>query len=151
MSDHQSFLKDKADCGCGCGLYGTLKKPNRAGVQCVRGCKSCPSCRGRQSRAKGDRKALKARKALGIPGANTRHEELWGGSLRIESKAGAQVGPILTRYLAAKAQSEAARAVGDNRPFLMAAMPDRGPGLLVIELDQLADVIAAIAENWGAA
>lgn len=143
------MMKDAGDCGCGCGAYGTLKKPNREGVRCVNRVCKCPSCRGKNNRRKGDRKAAVARKALGAIGANSRHEEHWGGGLRIEAKAGAQVGPILTRYLAAKNQSEASRAIGDNRPFVMAAMPDRGPGLLVMEIDELAQVMAAVAENWG--
>jgi hypothetical protein len=143
-----SLIKEKSDCGCGCGLYGTPKNPNRAGIRCVRGC-TCNACRGKNNRRKGDRKALAARKALGIPGVNSRHEEVWGGSLRIEAKAGAQVGPILTRYMAAKHQSEASRAIGDNRPFVMAAMPDKGPGLIVMEIEELAQVMAAVAETWG--
>lgn len=149
MTEHVSYLKEKAECGCGCGAFGTLKRPNRAGIRCVsRECK-CASCRGKNNRRKGDRKAAVARKQLGAMGANSRHEEHWGGSLRIEAKAGAQVGPILTRYLAAKNQSEAQRPIGDNRPFVMAAMPDRGPGLLVVEIDELAQIVAALLENWG--
>lgn len=149
MTEHVSYLKDKGDCGCGCGAWGTLKKPNRAGVRCVSHQCKCPSCRGKNNRRKGDRKAATARKALGAMGANTRHEEHWGGGLRIEAKAGAQVGPILTRYLAAKNQSEAARPIGDNRPFVMAAMPDRGPGLVVMEIGDLEQIVAALLENWG--
>src|SRR5690349_21239451 len=150
MSAHQSFFKDQGDCGCGCGTFGTYRvKPWRNGVRCVRTCKSCAQCKGKRSRSKGDAKAAKVRRALNATGAATRHEEGWGGALRIESKAGAQVGPIATRYLAAKAQSEASRPVGDNRPFVMAASPDRGPVLLVLELDELEQVVAAVAENWG--
>ena len=153
MTDYTdgSLLKDKGPCGCGCDRFGTLKAPNRAGIRCVRGCNACASCRGKNNRRKGDRKASTARKQLGAMGANSRHEEHWGGALRIEAKAGAQVGPILTRYLAAKNQSEAARPIGDNRPFVMAAMPDRGPGLLVVEIDELAQIVAALLENWGGA
>lgn len=152
MSEFQSFPKDQGPCQCGlegCELWGTLKRENRAGKRCVRGCK-CPACRGKNNRRKGDRKAATARKALGAMGANSRHEEHWGGGLRIESKAGAQVGPIFTRYQAAKNQSEASRPIGDIRPFVMAAMPDRGPGLLVVEIGELEQIVAALLENWGA-
>jgi hypothetical protein len=149
VTEHVSYMKDAGDCGCGCGAYGTLKKPNRAGIRCVNRVCKCRSCMGKNNRRKGDRKAATARKQLGAMGANSRHEEHWGGALRIEAKAGAQVGPILTRYLAAKNQSEAARPIGDNRPFVMAAMPDRGPGLLVVEIDELAQIVAALLENWG--
>lgn len=146
-----NFKQNQGDCGCGCGVYGTLKKPWRDQTRCVARLCRCFRCRGRNNRAKGDAKARKARKALGAIGAMSRHEEHWGGALRIEAKAGAQVGPILTRYLAAKNQSEAARPLGDTRPFVMAAMPDRGPGLLVVEIDELAQIVAALLENWGEA
>lgn len=145
-----SIPKDQGPCGCGCSAFGTYRvKAWTNGVRCVRSCKSCAPCRGKRSRSKGDAKAAKVRRALNATGVATRHEEGWGGALRIESKAGAQVGPIATRYLAAKAQSEAQRPVGDHRPFVMAASPDRGPALLVLELDELDQVVAAVAANWG--
>lgn len=150
MTGHQSFFKDQGECGCGCGTFGTYRvKAWSNGVRCVRTCKSCAQCRGKRARSKGDAKASKVRRALAAGGAATRHEEGWGGALRIESKAGAQVKPILTRYLAAKNQSEAQRPIGDNRPFVLAASPDRGPVLLVLELDELEQVVAAVAANWG--
>lgn len=137
-------------CGCGCGKEGVLRvKPWRSnGVRCTRDC-TCNQCRGRRSREKGDRKAAKARKALGLSGANTRHEEHWRGNLLVESKAGAQVGPILTRYMAAKAQAEASRAIGDHRPFAFIAAPDRGPILVVVEINTVHDFACAVVEDWG--
>ncbi len=85
---------------------------------------------------------------LGIAGANTRHEELWGGVLRVEMKAGAQIEPIATRFRAASAQSEAARSVGDIRPFVLVAMPDgESDGLVVMRLSVLSDLLAIIREN----
>lgn len=114
------YLKPKADCVCGCGLFGTPKKRPEGHI---RGC-DCPRCRGKRNRAKGDTKARAARKKLGIPGVMSRHEEHWSGRCRVEMKAGAQVGPIATRFELARAQSELARPHGDNRPFLMVAMPD---------------------------
>jgi hypothetical protein len=133
----------KGPCECGreaCELWGTLGRSDREGRRHVRGC-ACPVCRGKRNRAKGDRKALRARKALGIAGVNSRHEELWGGPLRIESKAGAQVKPMWTRYLSAEAQSEAARPIGDNRPFVLAASPDGTTEALYV----------VRASNWDAA
>lgn len=154
MSDHWSNLKPApAECGCGCGLVGSLRaRPWRDGVVCVkRGC-ACPRCRGKRNRKKGDDKARKARKALGIPGANTRHEELLGGGVRWEAKAGAQVKPMWTAFLKAELQSELVRAVGDSRPFVMTAAPDgEGDQLFACRLSVLPEVIAAIAEQWGAA
>lgn len=133
MSEVEPRLLERGYCQCGddrCQgnepgnpIYGLLGRPDRGGRRHAKGC-PCGRCRGRRNRAKGDRKAAKARKALGIAGANTRHEELWGGPLRIESKAGAQVKPIWTRYQAARAQSEVARPIGDNRPFVFTASPD---------------------------
>lgn len=126
-----SNLKPKAECVCGCGLFGTpLKRPEGH----IRGCK-CPRCMGKRNRAKGDSKARKARKALGIPGVNSRHEEIWGGDIRVEVKAGAQIKPVVTAFLKCEAQSEAARPFGDHRPFMMVAMPDEwSDGLVVMRL-----------------
>lgn len=142
-----------AECGCGCGLEGVLRtRPWRDGVVCVkRGC-SCRRCLGKRSRAKGDDKARRARKALGIPGANTRHEELLGGGVRWEAKAGAQIQPMWTAFLKAWAQSEEQRAIGDHRPFVMTAAPDNTKEqLFSCRLSDLPEVVAALAEQLGAA
>jgi hypothetical protein len=150
MTEHVSYPKDQGDCGCGCGKWGTYRvKTWSNGIRCVRTCSTCNQCRGKRSRSKGDAKASQVRRILGATGAATRHEEGWGGALRIEVKSGAQVGPILTRYRDAKNQSEASRPIGDNRPFVFAASPDGGPKLLVLELDELEQVVAAVAQNWG--
>ena len=134
----ESNLKPKAECVCGCGLYGTpLKRPEGH----IRGC-DCSRCRGKRNRAKGDRKAREARKQLGIGGANTRHEELWGGDLRVEVKAGAQVQPVFTAFLKCEVQSEQHRPMGDPRPFAMVAMPDgTKDGLVVMRLSAFAEYV----------
>lgn len=96
---------------------------------------------GQRNRAKGDAKARKARKTLGIAGANTRHEELWGGDLRVEVKAGAQVKPVATKFFAAESQSEQHRPIGDTRPFALIAMPDgMSDGLVVMRLSAFAEL-----------
>lgn len=144
----------KGECGCGCGVYGTLKHPNRAGVRCVRGC-TCPSCRGKRNRASGGRKQSKAARALGIPRTSGMHpgnEETFGGTIRVEIKSGAQVGPIDTRFRAAEAQSEAQRPFGDHRPFCMVAMPKgTQDGIVLIRLSAVHEWAAALVEQWGAA
>lgn len=148
-----SLLKEVADCGCGCELAGTLKKANRAGVRCVRGC-VCPSCRGRANKRKGQRKQAKAVTALGIPRSSIHpgHEEFLPGALRVEVKATKrEAGPTMTAFLRCETQSEAARPVGDHRPFAAVMMPEgTSDGLLVCRLSSLHEVVAAIAENWGA-
>lgn len=125
------YLKAKADCVCGCGLFGTpLKRPEGH----IRGCK-CPRCMGKRNRAKGDAKARKARKALGITGVNSRHEEVWGGDVRVEVKAGAQIKPVVTAFLRCEIQSEQHRPIGDTRPFMLVVMPDgSSDGLIVMRL-----------------
>lgn len=140
------------ECGCGCGLEGFLRaRPWRDGVVCVkRGC-VCRRCLGRRNREKGDSKARQARKALAIPGANTRHEEHLGGLIRWEAKAGAQVKPMWTAFLRAEAQSELARALGDNRPFVMTAAADgQSDQLVAFRLSKLVDVLAALVEQVSA-
>lgn len=103
-----------------------------------RGCK-CRPCIGRRNRRSGREKQTAARKALGVVDrfqSRLGDEENWRLPwARVEVKSGAQVGPIATRFLKAEAQSEAARPVGDLRPFVMIAMPPgMTDGLLIVRL-----------------
>jgi len=148
-------LKPKADCegnqekcsNDSCPLFGTLGKQGRDGKRRVKGCND-PVARGKRNRAKGDSKARRARKTLGIGGVNSRHEELWGGVFRVEVKAGKQIEPIWTRYLLAEQQSEQARALGDPRPFVMIAMPDgSSDGLVVGRLSKLGELLRMLNEG----
>jgi len=100
--------------------------------------------RGRVNRQKGKRKQALARQVFediyevqvswsGKKG----NEESWDHikAARIEVKAGAQVGPLATRFLAAEKQSNQAKAIGDTRPFIFVAMPDNmSDGLMVMRL-----------------
>ncbi len=127
-----------------CPLYGALGKPGRDGRRRVRHCGD-PSARGKRNRTKGDAKARRARKKLGLGGHLTRHEENWGGRFRTEIKAGAQVGPIYTRFRDAKAQSDASKALGDIRPFVMVAMPDgTSDGIVLVSLDEFAEIVSIL-------
>ena len=139
--------RERCTLGAQCPKFGLLGRPARDGARRVKGCGD-PVARGKRNRAKGDSKARRARKMLGIAGANTRHEELWGGALRVEMKAGAQISPIVTRYRAAEQQSEQARSIGDIRPFVLVAMPDgESDGLAVMRLSVLADLLAVIRDH----
>ena len=127
-----------------CPLFGTLGRPDRKNVRRIRGCAD-PAARGRRNRTKGDAKARRARKKLGLGGHLTRHEENWGGYFRTEVKAGAQVGPIATRFQTAKAQSDAAKALGDIRPFIMVAMPDgTTDGIVLMSLSEFSELTALL-------
>jgi len=133
----------------GCPLFGTLGRPDRHGIRRVRGC-SDPAARGRRNRTKGDSKARRARKKLGLGGHLTRHEENWGGAFRTEIKAGAQVSPIATRFVQAKSQSDAAKALGDVRPFVMVAMPDgTSKGIILMDLDEFSELVALLTDYAG--
>ena len=130
----------------GCPRFGTLGRPGRDGKRRIKGCGD-PVARGKRNRAKGDAKARRARKRLGIAGANTRHEELWGGALRLEVKSGAQVAPIATRFWAAEQQSNASRSLGDVRPFVFVAMPDgESDGLAIMRLSEFSDLISLLGD-----
>ncbi len=100
----------------------------------------CPSCRGRRNRRSGLTKQRVARKQLGVPDSRFRgqngNEENWHGVFRAECKSGQQVKALATRFLAAEAQSESAKAVGDPRPFAFVAMPTGmgGEGLVCVRL-----------------
>jgi hypothetical protein len=79
----------------------------------------------------------------------TGNEETWNASnLRFEVKSGKQVEPIATRYVAARNQSDAARAVGDVRPFCFVAAPDGSAPLVLVRADELPAVVAAFVEEW---
>lgn len=139
--------RDRCALGDRCPLYGTLGRPDRHGARRIRGCGD-PAARGKRNRAKGDSKARRARKTLGVAGANSRHEEHWAGALRLEVKAGAQVSPIATRFNAARRQSDAQRALGDVRPFAMVAMPDdTRDGIVLMSLNEFANLVAAALDN----
>lgn len=91
----------------------------------------CYKCRGRRNRAKGKRKQRDARKVadklFGTAGPTqsvTANEENWRHRVRLEVKSGKQVESLTRRFLAAEAQSDASKAVGDSRPFIFAAAPD---------------------------
>lgn len=164
MTDVTSYLKDnKGDCEgnqdrCNaeqCPIFGTLTKASRDGNRRVRGCGD-PVARGRRNKRKGQRKQAAAVTALGMPRSSIHpgHEEFLGGTIRVEVKAGAQVGPVATRFLAAEAQSDASKAIGDHRPFAFVAMPDlwsKGEGLVVVKLSELPQFAAAFVEQWGEA
>ena len=150
MSEVFSNLKpDPIDCPCGCGASG---QPTKNGHP--KGCaNTCVLCRNRRNKRKGGRKQTRARQMLAVPRTGSMqpgHEEQFGGLVRTEVKAGAQVKPILTRYLAAEAQSEAARPFGDHRPFVFMAMPDGVKyGLVVIRSDVLEQAVLALYEQFG--
>ena len=115
----------------------------------------CKSCLGKRNRRKGHTKQGRARKALGIePRFHTHkaNEESWGGALRVEVKAGAQVAPVATRYLAMEAQSDGNKSEGDPRPFAAVFMPDGiTDGIFACRLSRLPAVVQALLEQWGAA
>jgi hypothetical protein len=133
--------KRKGYCACGCELFGTLRKRP---VDHVKDCK-CKQCMGKRNRSKGDSKARHARKVLGLGGANSRHEEVWGGPIRVEVKAGKQVQPIYTRFLLAEQQSKQGSALGDIRPFAMVAMPEgTSDGLVIMRLSEFQNFMALL-------
>jgi len=76
---------------------------------------------------------------------NSRHEEVWGGAIRVEVKAGKQVQPIYTRFLLAEQQSKNGSALGDIRPFGMVAMPDgTSDGLIIMRLSEFQNFMALL-------
>jgi len=106
--------------------------------------------RGRLNKQKGHRKQSLARKALEeLFGAEAlfhgrkANEEAWTHlPIRVEVKAGAQVKPIETRFLAAEKQATAAKATGDPRPFCYIAMPDgTTDGLFICRLSVLKELL----------
>lgn len=104
-----------------CPRFGRLLKPSRSdNKQRVQGCgdKVATGVRSKRRGGKGQRQAAKW---LGVPNTSsikTGHEEFSPGLIRFESKDGAQSKPVFTWYDKVKAQSDAARALGNNRVFV---------------------------------
>lgn len=145
-------LKDKADCGCGCGLFGTIRPSG-----CVRGCK-CRRCLGARNRRKGLTKQRQARKALGVAPSNKfgdGNEENWGDALFAnEVKAGAQIGPVVTAWTRIEAQVlRNQQAIGAIRkPARAVCMPDGWgqEGLVIIRLSTWSKLVRpALDEFYG--
>ena len=140
----------KQDCPCGCDRFGTPK--GRVGH--VRGC-LCRQCQGARNRRKGLAAQRVARRQLGVPDAKVRaalsDEEAWRGPFRCEVKSGKIVQSLTARFLAAEAQAEASRAVGDPRPFLFVAMPpDMGhDGIVAVRLSTWRDHVVPLLEEAG--
>jgi hypothetical protein len=109
------------------------------------------SRRGRLNKQKGHRKQAIVRKLLEdifeaepLLHAHKSEESHWHHlPIRLEVKAGQQVGPIATRYLKAEEQAEAAKAADDTRPFFFVAMPDKmSDGLIICRLSTLKELLA---------
>jgi hypothetical protein len=126
-----------------CPLFGTLLKPNKDGKRRIRGCGD-PVARGKRARTKGKRAQRKVANKLGIPtGIDGGNEETWRSSLRIEVKQGKQVQAAVTAFRRTRDQSELARPIGDNRPF-MGVVVHENLEVCLIALDDIEDVAAAI-------
>ena len=129
-----------------CPLFGSLLKPSRDGNRRIRGCGD-PSARGKRNKQKGQRTQRRIANRLNIPaGIGGGNEETWRSQLRLEVKAGAQVRPAITAYLKQKAQSEASRPIGDNRPFAAIASHEN-VDIVMFELDAIRDIVAALEEH----
>lgn len=137
------------ECDPGCGLEGPLGRADRAGRRHVRGC-PCRPCVGRRNRRKGQRKQSAARRLLGIEpvGRGADHEENWRGAVRCEVKAGRQVAGVWSRYVAMRAQSDAALVEGDVRPFVGVAMPDGvSVGVVLVRTDDVYRFARAVVDS----
>lgn len=137
----------KADCGCGCGLFG---RPVKQRNDHVRGCPCIPCRNGRNSKggkARHRRFAKDAGISQGYRGSSD--EERWRDHFRWEIKSGKQVDPIVTRYELARAQSELTRPVGDPRPFAMGVSPTQAsrPSLVLIDAEVWSGLIVPLLEE----
>lgn len=113
---------------------------------------TCRSCVGKRSRRKGQRKQREVRKALNLKSERWKgregNEESWTAALRVEVKGGKQVESVNRWYVKARQQSDAAKAIGDTRPFAFVAAPDGTSPLIVVRTDDLPAVVSALMEEW---
>lgn len=145
-----NFKTGQDYCGCGCGAFGTLKSPRPDGSRCVaRKCK-CPRCRGRNNNKRGHERQSKAFRRAGYVGKfSPRDEEAAGWVLRLEHKDGGKAQTVITAYERERQQSEAARPIGDPRPFVASYSRDEKHTYYVLRDDDLELVVAALAGSWG--
>lgn len=147
-----------AECGCGCGEYGALKRAHRDGTRCVaRKCK-CKRCQGTKSRRSGLRNQSVARKKLGVAPSHKfgdANEENWHDPLfATEVKSGKQVGPVANWWARVAAQIDASQPDhgGQHKARRAVAMPEGWGkrGLVVVELDEWERLVApALAQVYG--
>lgn len=148
MNDVEPNLRETAECGCGCGVYGTLKSPWSDGSRCVARRCHCKRCTGRANRKRGLKKQTRAAKGLGIPVGSLlpSNEESMRGVVRIEVKSGGAAKTVDTFYRNVRAQSDAAKSIGDHRAFVGCASPSGSQRTYyVIRDDELAVAVAALA------
>jgi len=146
------YLKPKADCVCGCGLFGT---PRVRPEGHIRGC-VCPRCRGKRNRQKGLAKQRTARKRLGVAPSHKfgdANEERWQDELFAnEVKAGAQIKPAVTAWTRIEAQVMSNQtAVGSLRkPCRAVLMPDDwgNEGLVMVRLSTWEAVVRPAMESF---
>lgn len=141
-----------------------LKRPwnCRAGNDGCERTKPCRSCLGRRVRRRGQKDQRRGVRALenlyGVDAAQWRglmaNEENYNHlPVRTENKGGQAASVVATKFLASESQSEAARPVGDVRPFVATFIPPgwgENDGLIVIRLSKLPQVMATLIETWAA-
>ena len=147
-----NFKTNQGDCGCGCGEYGTLKKPHRDGTSCVQRKCRCVRCRNGMNSRGGKRKQAKAAKKLGV--VNVADEERWHDPLfATEVKSGKQCGPVSTAWRKARDQIDASRPDhgGQHKPARVVWMPEgRSDDLVTVTLDTWESVVRpALEEVYG--
>ena len=142
----------KADCMCGCGLFGT---PRKRPAGHIRGC-DCAKCRGKRNRSKGLRKQTEARKALGVAPSHKfgdANEENWKDNLfQNEVKAGAQIKAAVTAWNRIEAQVQSNQtAIGSLRkPCRAILMPDGWgkEGLVIVKLSTWAELVRPALDDF---
>lgn len=140
----------KGDCGCGCGMFGTI-----SGERHVRGC-ACAKCRGGRNRRKGLIKQREARKALGVAPSHKfgdANEENWNDPIFAnEVKAGAQIKAAVTAWTRIEHQVLSNQtAVGSIRkPTRAVLMPDGWgkEGLVMVRLSTWTELVRPALEDY---
>jgi hypothetical protein len=99
----------------------------------------CRSCLGRRNRRKGQKAQRMARKITGIPkaafhGQLGNEENYRDPHFRWECKAGAQAGPVGTRFLASEKQADQNKAIGDMRYFAAQFVPSGWGGDCIVAM-----------------
>lgn len=109
---------------------------------------------GRNNKRSGGKAQRTAVKRLGMQYSSlaTGEEAHLVGHIVVEMKSGGLVRPLATAFDKAKKQSDAARAVGNTRPFVLGAIPEPTGKRVIYAFecrsdDELTTVVAALASQ----
>lgn len=131
--DVESRFKEQADCQCGCGAVGQLRRrPWANGVHCTKNCTTCRQCKASEKSKLGNNYQRSSRRRHNIPGGmGTGHEQDEHSPIWREAKTGTRVKSLITTYVDLYAEAIEKQPYGNNKPFVLDAAANQDAALTV--------------------